>query len=65
LDKAAIENINWWQSHLSEWNGQGFLPQKTEVKRLHGRVRRLVFEDDDEDKAWRRRKMAKGGSFQS
>jgi hypothetical protein len=31
LDKAALENLEWWREHLLGWNGQGFLPQKTDV----------------------------------
>ena len=31
LDKAALENLEWWSEHLSGWNGQGFLPQKTDA----------------------------------
>lgn len=31
LDLPVMENLVWWKSHLSEWNGQGFLPQKTKV----------------------------------
>lgn len=31
VDRAARENLEWWQAHLSAWNGQGFLPQKMDV----------------------------------
>jgi hypothetical protein len=42
LNSAALENLNWWRSHLSDWNGQGFLPQRTDVD---------VYTDASED-AW-------------
>lgn len=42
LDAASVKNLEWWRSHLSEWNGQGFMPQRPDVE---------VFTDASEE-AW-------------
>jgi hypothetical protein len=31
INPQAQEELRWWKSHLSQWNGQSFLPQATDV----------------------------------
>lgn len=31
LDHQLREDLDWWCTSLSTWNGQGFLPQKLEI----------------------------------
>jgi len=31
LDRQLREDLDWWHTSLLTWNGQGFLPQKSEI----------------------------------
>jgi hypothetical protein len=55
LDTAALENLNWWRSHLSDWNGQGFLPQRTDVDAYTDASEDawgMVIEDKETSRTW-------------
>jgi hypothetical protein len=31
LTGPALEELEWWRAHLADWNGQSFLPHKTDI----------------------------------
>lgn len=55
LDNQSREDLDWWRTSLSTWNGHGFLPQKSEIDVFTDASQEawgIVYEDQEISKPW-------------
>lgn len=55
LDHQSKEELEWWCMNLSTWNGQGFLPQKSEIDVFMDASQEawgIVYEDQEISRPW-------------